>query len=238
MNFLGGQFPALEGMPLRQDDGLGGIGAGHIYSPWWGYRQQASKQLDFPRGYHIQMGGGRAMPEMGDFAEHAEHSHGAGLREEIRRKYGSYYYFQGLGEMIPNAHSYCEIDPQVKDKWGIPVLRFHWRWGEHELRQAAHMRKTFGEVIDVLGGKVIGTPTPPISNGGEAVHEVGTTHMGFSPRDSVVNSFGQSWSVKNLFVLDGGIFASSPDKNPTLSILALSWRGSAYLAEEARKGNL
>jgi choline dehydrogenase-like flavoprotein len=62
--------------------------------------------------------------------------------------------------------------------------------------------------------------------------------MGLSARDSVVNQFGQSWSVKNLFVMDGGVFTSHPNKNPTLSILALSWRSSAYLVDEARKGNL
>jgi len=142
--------------------------------------------------------------------------------------------------MIPNEHSFCEIDPNVKDKWGIPVLRFHWKWGEYELRQAAHMRKTLLGVVARLGGRVVmslGEDGSPAA-GGETIHEVGTTRMGLSSKDSVVNQFGQSWGVKNLFVTDGGIFASSPDKNPTLSILALSWRGSAYLVEEARKGNI
>ena len=77
-----------------------------------------------------------------------------------------------------------------------------------------------------------------LASGGETIHEVGTTRMGSSPKNSVVNEFGQSWKVKNLFIMDGGIFASSPDKNPTLSILALSWRNSAYLVEEARKRNI
>ena len=62
--------------------------------------------------------------------------------------------------------------------------------------------------------------------------------MGSSPKDSVVNTYGQSWAVKNLFVTDGAVMASSPDKNPTLSILALSWRSSDHLASAARRGEL
>jgi choline dehydrogenase-like flavoprotein len=240
-----GQFPALEGLPPRPDDGLGGGSAGHFYVPWWGYRQQVAKQLDFPRGYHIEMVGGRKMPSPSTLllqAEDCEATHGADLRKELCRRYGSYYSFLANGEMIPNEHCYCEIDPSAKDRWGIPVLQFHWRWGEHELRQAAHMRQTFHSVIERLGGKVVGSPdaiaaTQP-SVGGSNNHEVGTIRMGSSPKDSVVNGFGQSWSTRNLFVMDGSVFASSADKNPTLTILALAWRNSAHLIEQARKGNL
>jgi len=239
MGDLFGQFPALENMPPRNDDG---ISVGHIYVPWWGYGQQARKEFDFPRGYHIELSGGRTMPGvhgMPDFAEYCDAPFGTELRDEIRRKYGSYYGFSGFGEMIPNDQSFCEIDDHVKDKWGIPVLRFHWKWSEHEIRQAKHMRKTFLEFVDRLGGKVVPTKhNRLISEGGEAIHEVGTLRMGTSAKNSVVNQFGQSWSVKNLFVMDGGIFSTSADKNPTLTILALSWRNSAYLAEEAKKGNI
>jgi choline dehydrogenase-like flavoprotein len=234
------QFPALESMPRRHDDGIGGAGLAHIYVPWWGYQQQGRKQVDFARGYHIELGGGQTMPgaySIPDFAEDCVATHGTELRDEIRRKYGSYYYFHGNGEMIPNRDCYCEIDRDVKDKWGIPVLKFHWKWGEEDRRQAAHMRSSFQAVIQRLGGKVVRT-TPLLPAGGETNHEVGTTRMGATSKDSVVNQFGQSWTVKNLFVMDGGVFASNSDKNPTLTILALSWRSSSYLIDEARKGNL
>jgi len=62
--------------------------------------------------------------------------------------------------------------------------------------------------------------------------------MGASPKDSVVNQHGQSWSVKNLFITDGGVFASSSHKNPTLTILALSWRSTAHLVEQLESGAL
>jgi len=237
-----GQFPALENLPPTNDDGMS---VGHIYVPWWGYEKQARKELPFPRGYHIEMGGGRSMPSMslGAMLSRTDDlSVGAALREDARRIYGSSIGFAGRGEMIPNEDCYTDLDPQVKDKWGIPVLRFHWKWSEHETNQAAHMVKTFLEVIDRLGG----TPVPgyqtdgkkAISRGGEIIHEVGTVRMGHSPKDSVVNAYGQSWAVSNLFVTDGAVLVSSPDKNPTLSILALAWRSADHLASLARRGDL
>lgn len=134
-----------------------------------------------------------------------------------------------------------DLDPSVRDKWGIPVLRFHWGWDDHELRQASRQRRTALELVDRLGGKPLnGTET----DGAKAIldvgqiHEVGGACMGASPKDSVVNKFGQSWSVSNVFVMDGGVFASHADKNPTLTIMALSWRNSTYLAEQAGKRNI
>ena len=237
-----GQFPALEGLPPTNDDGMG---LEHIYVPWWGYEKQDRKEMSFPRGYHIEMGGGRAMPSMsvGKMVDgEGDLTTGDALREQARRKYGSYISFAGRGEMIPNEDCYCEIDPTVKDKWGIPVLRFHWKWSEHETRQAAHMVETFLAVIDKLGGKPLpGIETDgakAISRGGEIIHEVGTVRMGSSPKDSVVNQYGQSWAVNNLFVTDGAVMASSPDKNPTLSILALSWRSSDQMAQMAKRGEI
>ncbi|MDB5461905.1 MAG: glucose-methanol-choline oxidoreductase [Phenylobacterium sp.] len=234
-----GQFPAMEGLPPTNDDGQG---TQHTYVPWWGYEKQ--KELGFARGYHIEIGGGRHMPSMGlaGVLPDDELSVGDALREKLRNRFGSTIGFDGRGEMIPNDDCYCELDPTTKDKWGIPVLRFHWKWGEHEANQAAHAVKTFLEVIDRLGG----TPEPgvetdgrkAISKGGEMIHEIGTVRMGHNETDSVVNQYGQSWAVPNLFVMDGAVMVSSPDKNPTLSILALAWRSADNLATLARQGAL
>ena len=122
------------------------------------------------------------------------------------------------------------------------MLRFHWKWGESETNQAAHMVKTFLEVIDRLGGKPLGTVETDgkkaISKGGEMIHEVGTARMGHDDKDSVVNQFGQTWAVPNLFVMDGAVMVSSPDKNPTLSILALAWRSADNLVRLSKQGAL
>ena len=73
---------------------------------------------------------------------------------------------------------------------------------------------------------------------GASIHELGTARMGDDPKTSVVNSFGQSHDVRNLFVLDGSIFVSAGCQNPTWTILALARRGSEYLADEMKKGNV
>jgi choline dehydrogenase-like flavoprotein len=62
--------------------------------------------------------------------------------------------------------------------------------------------------------------------------------MGNDPKTSALNKYNQAHDVKNLFVTDAASFVTSPDKNPTLTILALSWRASEFLLDEAKKGNL
>jgi len=240
---LGGQIPALEGLPSWNDEGAGN--SMQVYTPWWLYQQQMAGKLGFARGYHIEIGGGRPMPGMGTFGgleKLTEGAYGKKLKQEARRYYGSFIHLAGRGEMIPNDDSRCEIDPDVKDDYGIPVLRFRFKWSEHETKQAAHMHATFKDIIEAMGGKVTGTPRQDgreaIYPGGAIIHEVGTTCMGADPRQSVLNGYCQSWDVPNLFVTDGGPFVSNADKNPTLSIMAVAWRASEYLLEQMRKGDI
>jgi choline dehydrogenase-like flavoprotein len=236
---VGGQIPLLESLPPHNEDGASG---GHMYSPWWLYQEQAAGKLDFPRGYHIEFGGGRKMPGLGT-GQGLEWltggSYGRKFKEDVRRYYGSFVYFDGRGEMVPNEHSYCEIDPQVKDRWGIPVLRFHWKWSEYETRQAAHMQKTFGQIIEAMGGrvqgKIIEDGAKAIAPGGYIIHEVGGAIMGSAPGTSVTNAWGQTWDVRNLFITDGAVFPSNADKNPTLTIMALAWRSADRMLELMRR---
>lgn len=239
---LQGQIPALENVPPHNEEGADGE---HVYMPWWLYADQLAGKLDFARGYHIEFGGGRRMPGPGIFGGLEAFTNGAygrRFKEEARRYYGSFMFFDGRGEMIPNEQSYCELDPNTVDQWGIPVLRFHWKWSDHETRQAAHMVKTFARIIEAMGGKVVGTlrtdGSQVIARGGQIIHEVGTTQMGSDPARSVLNPWCQAWEVKNLFVADGAPFVSNADKNPTLSILALAWRTMDHLMDEMRRGNL
>lgn len=228
-----GQIPALEGLQRHDTDGIRGM---HMYIPWWLF----GEKLDFPRGYHVEMGGGFGQPHVGTFHGTASkyQSYGKALKRQIRENYGASIGFTGRGEMIPNAKSYCEIDPNVVDEYGIPVLRFHFQWSEHEIKQAAHMKKTFTEIITNLGGRPETISAGEITTGGEVIHEVGTIRMGNDPRTSALNKYQQAHEVKNLFVADAAPFVSNPDKNPTLSIIALAWRMSEYLAEEMRKGDV
>jgi len=239
---VGGQVPLLESLPPLNEDAADGH---QLYTPWWLYKEQLAGKLGFARGYHIELGGGRRMPGFSTAAGLewlTGGSYGAKFKEEVRRYYGSFVYFDGRGEMIPNEHSYCEIDPQVKDKWGIPVLRFHWQWSDHELRQAAHMQRTFGNIIEAMGGKVRGgvitDGAQAIAPGGFIIHEVGGAIMGSDPKSSVTNHWSQTWDVPNLFITDGAVFASNADKNPTLTIMALAWRASDHILARMRRKEL
>lgn len=234
---LGGHIPAMENLPAYNEDGAGGD---HVYSPWWNYKNQ--EKLGFARGYHIEASGGRGMPGIGvlDILDRTSSgTYGKKLKEEARRYYGASMLFSGRGEMIPNENCYCEIDPNRVDQWGIPTLRFQWKWSDHEIAQATHMQNTFADIITSMGGKA--TPRPgkeALNKPGEIIHEAGTARMGPTAADSVVNSFGQTWDVKNLFLMDASILPSNPDKNLTLTVMALAWRSSDYILDEMKRGNI
>jgi choline dehydrogenase-like flavoprotein len=238
---VGGQIPMLENLPPHNEDGTGGP---HSYIPWWLYKEQLAGKLNFPRGYHVEFNGSRPMPggrnPLSD--DLARGAYGTKYKEEARRYFGSFVGYTVRGEMIPNENSFAELDPQVKDKWGIPVLRWHWRWSDHELNMVEHGIKTFSAMIEAMGGKVRmrkgSTAKEVIDQGGKVIHEVGGALMGEDPKKSVCNAWNQVWDVKNLFLCDASPFPSNADKNPTLTIMAMAWRAADHLVEEAKKGNL
>jgi choline dehydrogenase-like flavoprotein len=238
---LQGQIPALENLPPHNEDGAGGD---HFYAPWWLYKEQKAGKLDFGRGYHIEIGGARSMP--GGFnpvpADLSRGSYGSKFKQDARRYYGSIIGFYARGEMIPNENCYADLDPVVKDKFGIPVLRFHWKWSSHETNQAIHAEKTFAQLIEAMGGTVRGSrnakPGDSLERPGHIIHEVGGAIIGSDAKKSVTNRWNQTWDVKNLFLNDGAPFASNADKNPTLTIMAMAWRACDYLIDQAKKGNL
>jgi len=241
---VNGQTPVLENLPPLNEDGAGGT---HIYSPWWLYQEQLRGELDFARGYHIEISSYKGMPGLG-IGSGLERYNGGGswgrkLKEDVRRYHGSFIHMAGRGEMIPNEGSYCEIDPVVKDRWGIPVLRFHWQWSDHELNQVAHMQRTFAAIIEACGGRVTsGGPEidrrTAIKAGGEIIHEVGGAIMGADRAKSVTDQFGRAWDVPNLYLTDGAPFPSNADKNPTLTIMAHAWRAADHLVGELSRGNI
>jgi choline dehydrogenase-like flavoprotein len=238
---VGGHIPKMEhGVPHNED----GTGGAHLYMPWW----LDNTKLDFPRGYHIELGGGKHSAPAFGFMGGIQRFNGVGgygksLKDDYRRFYGATVNFAGRGEMIPNEHTYCEIDPNVVDAYGIPVLRFHAKFSEHEVNQAKHMQETFREIIHEMGG----TPLSPMPTReqlyglepvGRIIHEVGTTRMGDDPKTSVLNANCQAHDVKNLFVADAGPFVSNAHKNCTWTILALAMRTSEYISQQRNQGSL
>jgi choline dehydrogenase-like flavoprotein len=247
---MGGVLPQLFDRKRYNEDGVGGM---HVYSPWW----LDNKKLDFPRGYHIEYWGGQGMPAYG-FSWGIESlngkyvvkgqkkeagGYGKSLKEDYRFFYGAGVGMAGRGEAIATADNYCEIDPEVVDKFGIPVLRFHAKWSDYEIKQAKHMKETFKEIMHNMGAIITWGDDGPENNyglevPGKIIHEAGTVRMGNNPATSALNQWNQAHDCKNLFVVDGGAFVSQADKNITWTILALSMRASEHIVDEMKKGNL
>jgi choline dehydrogenase-like flavoprotein len=237
---VSGFIPAMMDHVPHNEDGVGGM---HVYMPWW----IDNKKVDFPRGYHIEVWGGLGQPSYGFMGGIHRYANVAGygkkLKDDYRRLYGSTIGFSGRGEMIPNDKCFAEIDPTVVDQWGIPVLRFHWQWSDHEHNQVKHMQETFRALVAEMGGEVF-SPMPPkeegygIAPGGRIIHELGCTRMGRDAATSVVNANCQAHDCRNLFIADGGPFVSQADKNPTWTILALAWRTADYITEQRKQGAL
>ena len=237
---VGGFIPAMMDHVPHNDDGVGGM---HVYMPWW----LDNARLDFPRGYHIEVWGGWRQPGAGFMGGIHRYppggGYGASLKNDYRRYYGATIGFDGRGGMVPNEQTYCELDPSAVDRYGIPVLRFHWKWTDYEYNQAKHMQETFRALIAEMGGQVF-NPMPTkeqnygISAGGSIIHELGGVRMGDDPSRSVLNRNCQAHDVKNLFLADAGPFVSKGDKNPTWTILALAWRTADYITEQRKAGAL
>lgn len=248
---MGGVLPQLFGRKRYNEDGVGGA---HIYSPWW----LDNKKLDFPRGYHIEYWGGMGQPAYGfgwdiqtyngKYAVAGKQKeaggYGASLKEDYRYFYGAGVGMAGRGEMIATESNYCEIDPHVVDKYGIPVLRFNVKFSDYEIKQAKHMKETFREIMHNMGAVITWGNDDDEKNmyglnkPGEIIHEAGTVRMGNDPKRSALNKYNQAHDCKNLFVVDGGAFVSQADKNITWTILALSMRASEYIVEQLKKGQL
>jgi len=237
--------PELLDRKIYNEDGVGGM---HVYTPWW----LNEAKLDFPRGYHLEIWGGMGMPSYGigfDVSNLNEHfngtvgGYGDKLRDDVKRFFGSVMGIAMRGESVPQYDNYCEIDTEVKDKWGIPVLRFHYKWTDYERLQARHAHEVLEQIFDAMGAITLDDKPGADSDYGLAppgliIHEVGTTRMGDDPSTSVTNQYNQLHDAENVFVVDAGVFVSQADKNPTWTIMALSMRASEYIVDQLKKQNI
>jgi choline dehydrogenase-like flavoprotein len=246
-----GFLPQLMDRKRFNEDATGSI---NVYGPWI----LDNKKLDFPRGYHIEFGGGMGLPGYGfgrfvptvngmvpgkDGKQKQAGGYGASLKDDYRRFYGTTIGMAGRGVGMARYDNYCEIDPNIVDKFGIPVLRFHYKWNNDEINQAKHMQETFSNIMHAMGAIQISQKHGPENNWGleapgRIIHEVGTTRMGDDKQKSVLNKWCQSHDCKNLFVVDGGSHVQQSDKNATWTILALSMRTAEYILEQKGKLNI
>jgi choline dehydrogenase-like flavoprotein len=218
----------LVGKPHVLTDGR----PGGFYLPR--FRNLTEKSKDFIRGYGFEGESGTTM-----FPEHAESTPGFGkeFKKSVRDHAGAFISMGGFGEVLPRYENYVDIDPQVKDAWGVPVLRFHIQFGDNEKKMVADMNSSAKEMFEEAGIEIVGSDRGMLTPGW-SIHELGTARMGTDPKKSVVNQFQQSHDVRNLFVVDGSSHVSASCQNPTWTIMALCWRSCDYLAEQMRKGEI
>ncbi len=218
----------LVGKPRTLDDGK----AGGFYLPR--FRNLGGKRSDFIRGYGFEGEGGATI-----FPGHAMSTPGFGksFKKTVRDHAGAFINMGGFGEVLSRYENYVELDPEVKDRWGVPVLRFHIQFGDNEKKMARDMAESAREMFEEAGIEVLESHGNLLTPGW-SIHELGTARMGTDPKKSVVNQFQQSHDVRNLFVVDGATHVSAANQNPTWSIMALCWRSCDYLVDRIKKGEI
>jgi choline dehydrogenase-like flavoprotein len=228
-----GFLPQLYGRGYVNDDGIGGE---HVYVPRFNHRPDRPKP-DYLRGFGIQFWNTGAATTGADVARLLP-GFGASFKAEVKKRYPALVSLHPFGEVLPRPENRVEVDESRTDRYGVPLMRIDVTFGENERKMRRHMYDTCEEILHTLGAEIVPIDREANDPPGSAIHEHGTCRMGTDPKTSVLNGFNQMHEVKNLFVVDGSAFPAASEKNPTLTILALSWRASDFLAEEMRIGRL
>jgi choline dehydrogenase-like flavoprotein len=223
-----GTLPTLRGAAITNDDGR--PQSTYIVK----FRNITEKRKDFLRGFGFQGGSGSA--------EYPSHAHttpgiGSGLKKSVRDVHPARINIGAFGEVLPRKENQVSLDPEVKDAWGVPVLRFSYKFSENERNMAKDMAESAEEMLKAAGAEDIQVRRDVLPEGW-SIHELGTARMGNDPKTSVTNGFGQTHDVKNLFIVDGSTFVTASCQNPTWTILSLCWRAMDYLKEEMRTMNV
>ncbi len=224
-------LPQLEGAGYSNDDG---IGSGHIYVPRFNHRM---KGLDYLRGFGIQFWSTGCRTTAEPVAA-AVPGFGESFKREVKKKYPALVMLHPYGETLPHAAQRVTVDEQQTDRYGVPLMKIDVAFGDNESKILRHMTAVCEEILHTAGAEIVPFDRETPDAVGSAIHEHGTLRMGDDPKLSVVNGFQQMHEVDNVFVADGSVFPNASEKNPTLSILALSWRMSDYLAEQLRSRTL
>ncbi len=202
-----------------------------IYLPR--FRNVSAAHKGFVRGYAFQGGGSRSDWGRGGSTPGI----GKAFKESLKQPGPWRFGFYGFGECLPNPENFIELDPVVKDKWGIPALRIHCKWRENERAMLQDMSVTAAEMLEAAGATDIRSyveDNPP----GLTIHEMGTARMGRDPATSVLNGHNQAHDVKNLFVTDGACMASSANQNPSITYMALTARAADFAVASMNRGEL
>jgi len=225
---VSGLMKDLVGKPKTNDDGR----PGGFYLPR--FRNLDGKKSDFLRGYGFEGSSGTTMLPS---SAYSTPGFGEEFKKHVRDYAGATIEMGAFGEVLPRYENFVEIDPAVKDAWGIPVLRFSYKFGENEQKMAKDMAIAGREMFEAAKFEILSTSNEMLPEGW-SIHELGTARMGNDPKTSVVNQFQQCHDVKNLLVVDGSTHVNASCQNPTWTIMALCWRSCDHLADQLRKGEV
>ena len=216
----------LECVPSFNQDGA----TDHVYIPR--YNHLAGRK-DYAGGWGFQVNFSSYM-----FPHHAFRLNGYGTayKEKVRKMQPGYLMLGAFGKVEARAENDVTVHSHQVDEYGIPIPVVHFRFGENDLALWRDQNRSLIEISSNLKAEVF--PDLSQAPSGFASHEVGTIRMGKNPKTSVLNSFCQARVVKNVFVTDGSCFTTSSEKNPTLTIMALSLRAADYIKEQRRRGDL
>ena len=138
-----------------------------------------------------------------------------------------------VGEDMPQADNRVTLNMDVKDQHGLPVANVHFSDHPNDVAMRKHAYNQGQAVYDAVGATRT-FPTPPYPS----THNLGTNRMSEKPEDGVVNKWGQTHDIENLFISDGSQFTTGAAENPTLTIVALAIRQADHIAREISAGNI
>jgi choline dehydrogenase-like flavoprotein len=224
----------LYGAATRDERGIGGE---HAYLPRFNHRD-GHRRNTYLRGFGMQLWGSGCNSEgAGHFAGRVP-GFGSAFKREVRKRYPAWVEMHPYGEVLTYPDNRITVDKTRTDKYGVPLLHIDYRIRENERAMVEHMSDCVEELARTAGIELIDYKRGATDRNGSAIHEHGTVRMGDDPKKSALNKWNQMHGVKNLFVVDGSSFTSASEKNPTITILAIAWRATDYLAEEMKRGNL
>jgi choline dehydrogenase-like flavoprotein len=219
-----GFLTEMIGQPVVNDEGF----IDHAYLPSYMH----ARKRDYARSFGVQLytgikrttGWAREVPGFG-----------AEYKRSIKQRFPAYVSFQCFGEMIPNSQSLVELDKSQKDEFGLPPVKMTVVLQENERKIYEAMNQASVDILKQAGGEVLS-----VSHFEKQTlnHQLGGCRMGSDPRTSVVDAWCRTHDVPNLYVVDGSVFPSSSEKNPTLTIMALAARSADHISDRLRKGEI
>jgi choline dehydrogenase-like flavoprotein len=198
------------------------------------FRNVKSAHPDFLRGYGFQGWSGRSGWDRGQWMP----GYGASFKQSLIDELGGWYFSGlGFGESLPREENRVTIDPEVKDRWGIPAARIEVRWSDNERAMEKDMAATMAEMLEAAGCTNV-SQNNNIEPPGHCIHEMGGARMAKTSREGVLNRWNQSWDVKNLFVTDGSCMASTACQNPSITYMALTARAAAHAVAAMKRNEI